>query len=307
MNRTLFFFGVLFIMGAGWGLTSPLSKIAVSTGHGYFGLIVWQLFYSVVILGAFSAMRRRGLPLGAPYLLRYALIALTGTVIPNSVSYQTAVHLPAGVMSILISLVPMFALPLALVLGLERFSVSRAFGVICGAVAIVLLAGPETSLPDPSVAPWVLIGAIAPFMYAVEANWVAKYGTLDLDPIQLLLGASVFGLIFVVPLTLMSGQWIDMTKSWSAPEYALFLSSAIHAVIYTLYVWLVGKAGSVFASQVSYIVTATGLLFSMAILGETYSGWIWAALAVMLAGLFLVRPREAEGLVVVPDPDADAD
>ena len=28
LGLTLFFFGVLFIMGAGWGLTSPLSKIA---------------------------------------------------------------------------------------------------------------------------------------------------------------------------------------------------------------------------------------------------------------------------------------
>jgi drug/metabolite transporter (DMT)-like permease len=305
MNRAVFLFGVLFVMGAGWGLTNPLSKIAVSTGHGYFGLIVWQLVYGVAILGGFSLIRRRGLPLGAPYLLRYVLIALTGTVIPNSISYQAAVHLPAGVMSILISLAPMFALPLALVIGLERFSMSRALGVVCGAIAIILLAGPKTSLPDPSVAPWVLIGIIAPFMYATEANWVAKYGTLDLDPIQLLLGASIFGLVLVIPLTLLSGQWIDMTRPWAAPEYALFVSSAIHAMVYALYVWLVGKAGSVFASQVAYIVTATGVLWSMLILGETYSGWIWAALAVMLTGLFLVRPREAEGLVVVPDTDPD--
>jgi len=31
--------------------------------------------------------------------------------------------------------------------------------------------------------------------------------------------------------------------------------------------------------------------WSMLFLGESYSGWIWAALALMFAGLFLVQPR----------------
>ena len=53
------------------------------------------------------------------------------------------------------------------------------------------------------------------------------------------------------------------------------------------------KAGAVFAAQVSYLVTGTGLLWSMAILGERYSLWVWGALAVVFAGLFLVQPRPA--------------
>lgn len=32
---------ILLLLGAGWGLTQPLAKIAVSTGHGHFGLIFW--------------------------------------------------------------------------------------------------------------------------------------------------------------------------------------------------------------------------------------------------------------------------
>ena len=38
-RELVFFTGVLLIMGAGWGLTQPLSKIAVSTGYRHFGLI----------------------------------------------------------------------------------------------------------------------------------------------------------------------------------------------------------------------------------------------------------------------------
>jgi drug/metabolite transporter (DMT)-like permease len=291
LNQTVFYFAILVISGIGWGLTMPLSKIAVSTGHQYFGLIAWQLVFGAIILFAINRFQGRGLPFGGRYLLRYGLIALLGTIIPNSASYQAAVHLPAGLLSILISLVPMFALPLALIVGMERFEPLRFLGVVCGAVAIVLIVGPKASLPDASLTFWVLIAAIAPLMYAFEGTWVARYGILDLDPVQLLLGASLVGLVFVVPLALVTGQWVDLVQPWAAPEYALLISSVIHALIYVVYVWLVGRAGSVFASQVAYLVTGSGVVWAILILSESYSAWIWAALGVMMLGLFLVRPR----------------
>jgi len=39
-------------------------------------------------------------------------------------------------------------------------------------------------------------------------------------------------------------------------------------------------------------VTGTGVIWAMVLLGESYSGWVWAALALMLCGLMLVQPRE---------------
>ena len=293
MKSGVFYAGVLILLGAGWGATQPLSKIAVSTGHQHFGLILWQLVFSIIVLGAIALAQGKRLPLGRDYLWRYALIALVGTVLPNSVSYQAAVHLPAGILSIIISLVPMFALPMALAIGMERFRAMRALGILCGAVAIVLLAGPSTSLPAPGLALWVLIAALSPLLYAVEGTWVARYGILDLDALQLLLGASIVGLLITLPLTLLTGQYIDITQSWGAPEYSLFASSVIHAFVYTAYVWLVGRAGSVFASQVSYLVTGFGVLWAILFLGESYSAYVWSAMAVMMLGLFLVRPREA--------------
>ena len=46
-----------------------------------------------------------------------------------------------------------------------------------------------------------------------------------------------------------------------------------------------------FASQSTYIVTASGVVWAMVLLGERFSPMIWAALVVMLAGVALVRPR----------------
>jgi drug/metabolite transporter (DMT)-like permease len=287
-----FYFALLFLMGAAWGLTQPLSKIAVSTGHQHFGLIVWQLVFSIVILAAINLYRRRGLPTGRGYLIRYFVIAVAGTIIPNAFSYAAAHHLPAGILSIVMSLVPMFALPMALALGMERFSALRLLGLICGAIAIVLIAGPDAALPDPSLAIWVLIAVIPPFFYAFENAWIAFYGRLDLDPIQLILGASIMGLILVLPLALATGQWIDISQPWGAAELALLGSSTLHIIAYCGFIWLIGQTGSVFASQVAYLVTACGVVWAMLLLQESYSGWVWLAMALMMFGLFLVQPRK---------------
>ncbi|MEL7089895.1 MAG: EamA/RhaT family transporter, partial [Planctomycetota bacterium] len=42
-QRRLVLVLVLLALGAGWGLTMPLTKIAVSEGYKHFGLLFWQM------------------------------------------------------------------------------------------------------------------------------------------------------------------------------------------------------------------------------------------------------------------------
>jgi drug/metabolite transporter (DMT)-like permease len=93
----------------------------VSEGYRHFGIIFRQLAIGTAVLGAITFARGRGLPLGPRHMRLYAVIALTGTLIPNAASFQAAVHLPAGILSILLSLVPMFAFPMAPMFGTDRF------------------------------------------------------------------------------------------------------------------------------------------------------------------------------------------
>lgn len=289
-------FAVLIVIGVGWGLTQPLTKLAVSTGHGQFGLIFWQQVVMVVALGGLMLATGRSLPRDAGSLRAYVVIALIGTILPNSASYKAAAHLPAGVMSILLSLIPMLAFPVALAFGLEKFRVARLWGLALGLSAVLLLVVPEASLPDRAMVPWVAVALVAGIAYAFEGNFVARWGTGQADAIQTIFGAALVGAVMALPLMLLSGQWIDPRDGIGVPEGALVLSSLVHAAVYTSYVWLVGRAGPVFAVQCSYIVTISGVFWAMGLLGESYSPYIWAALGLMLGGLALVQPRPAEAL-----------
>ncbi|MFP4570055.1 DMT family transporter [Rhodosalinus sp.] len=295
---------VLVLLGAGWGITQPLAKIAVTSGYSHFGLVFWQLALGAVLLGALNLARGKGLPFAPRHQRLYVIIALIGTILPNSASYQAVGHLPAGVLSILVSLVPMFAFPIALAIGIDRFSPLRFAGLVAGLAGVVLIVAPESSLPDPAMILWVPVALIAPFFYAIEGNYVARKGTEGLDAIQTLLGASVVGTVLALPLAVGTGQWIDPRPPWGLRDLAVLGIGAIHAAVYATYVWLVGRAGSVFAAQTAYLVTLWGILWAKLLLGEAYSGWVWAALALMLTGLFLVQPRPRGVLApVVPLPD----
>ncbi len=294
--ETAFFTAALLVIGAGWGVTVPLTKIAVSTGFGHFGLIFWQLTIGSALMAAFSLALGRGLPISKPTLRVFLVVALLGTLLPNTASYQAAVHVPAGVLALLLSTIPMLAFPMALALGLDRFSWRRITGLaagLCG-VLIIVMPGVSSALDAPVF--WILIALTAGLCYALEGNVVAKWGTAGMDAIQVLFGASVLGAVVVLPLTLASGQFIPPQALISTPGFALILASVAHALVYAGYVWLVGRAGPVFAVQVSYLVTGFGIIWARILLGEAYPPAVWAALAFMFLGMYLVQPRRKAAL-----------
>jgi len=294
---------LLLALGAGWGVTVPLAKIALEGGFRQIGMIFWSALLGVLVLGAVTLLRGKGLPLGRAQLWRYVAVALLGTVLPNAASFTATAHLPAGVVAILISMVPMFAFPMALALGIDGFGLGRISGLCLGLAAVALISGPDAALPAGATLAFVPVALIGPVLYAMEGNMVARWGMAGLDPIQLLFGACLVSVALTGPMALALGQMAVPDPREGSAGLSVIAMGLINSVVYAGYVWLVGRAGAVFAAQVAYTVTGGGVLWSMALLGEVYSPWVWAALGLMLAGLFLVQPR-GNGALVRPAPVA---
>ncbi|MEM8655622.1 MAG: DMT family transporter [Pseudomonadota bacterium] len=303
-RAALGFTAVLILLGAGWGLTMPLTKIAVSTGYQHFGLLFWQMAIGAVVMTVIASVRRLRLPRGRAHLRVYVIIALIGSVLPNSASYQAAVHLPSGIMSILLSMIPIWAFPIALMLALDRFEWRRFVGLVVGLGAVLLIVLPNANMAGAIPIFWVGVGLISGLFYAFEGNYVARWGTAGLDAVQVLWGASIVGALIALPLALLSGQWIDPRPPYGAPEIAQVISATMHVLVYAGYVWLVGRAGPVFAVQVSFLVTLFGVFWARLILNDAYAPTVWSALCLMLVGMFLVQPRRTR--VEAPAPLGDS-
>ncbi len=292
LRGRLLAFAALAAIGAAWGLTMPLSRVAVSTGHAPLTLLFWQRAIGVALLAGPVLIAGRGFEVTWARLRLFFWVGLLGSVLPGYFSYLTAAHLSAGVRSIIVASVPMFALPLALCLGLERPEARRAIGVALGGLSIALIAAAGSDgLAGGAALAMVALALVSPLSYAVEGNYLAVVGARGLNPVEILFGASLVSVAILAPAAIASGAGVGLGSDWGAPEMALAGIGVIDVFAYSGYVWLVGRAGPVFASQIAYVVTGFGLIWSMTLLSERYSPWVWLALAAMLAGVALVQPR----------------
>lgn len=301
MSQRPVYLAILLGSGLLWGLSQPLGKIAVSTGHGHFGLIFWSAvlgagFMALALVTSGAAGGFRGLRPTRDRMVFALVVALVGTIIPGTTFYLAISHLPSGVMSINIATVPLIALPIAVALGQDRPGAARILGLLLGAAGVLAIVLPQGALPQGADPFWILVALVGPVCYAIEGNFVARFGMAGMSPVQALFLSSLTAAVLGGGLALATGQFIDPFRGWGAPEWAVVASSAINIVAYAAYVWLAASAGAVFAAQSSYIVTGSGMVWAMVILGERHSGWLWLALFLMLAGVALVQPREARAL-----------
>lgn len=298
LRERLLAFAALAAIGAAWGLTMPLSRIAVSTGHAPLTLLFWQRVIGVALLAGPVIVARGGFAPSWARLRLFFWVGILGSVLPGYFSYLTAAHLSAGVRSIIVASVPMFVLPIALGLGFERREARRAVGVALGGLSIGLIAlSGSDGLSGGFALAMVALALISPLAYALEGNYLALVGARGLNPLEILLGASLVSVALLAP-AVAAGEGFGLgfdggPAGWGAPEWALVGIGVVDVLAYSGYVWLVGRAGPLFASQIAYLVTGFGLIWSMTLIGERYSGWVWLALAAMLAGVALVQPRRA--------------
>jgi drug/metabolite transporter (DMT)-like permease len=282
----------LTIIGATWGLTVPAMKIAVDSGYPVTGVLFWQVALAMMVALLLFLPKRRAIRITRRRIALFVWIMAFGSVLPGLVSYTASGQLPAGVMAITIAMVPIFIMPIALLTGHEVFQAKRVMGVLMGAIAIFLLIGPEASLPDPSKAGFVLLALLSPLFYALEDNYIAYFGLDGLTPIETLLGSAMLGSIVMGVVVISQGTFIPIWDGGlSSADLAIIVIGVTTGVAYAGFIWIIGQAGPVFSGQIAYLVTIFGVLWSVLLIGESYSGYIWLAFAVMLFGMFLVRPR----------------
>lgn len=165
------------LIGAVWALTFPLTKIAVLGGDRSFGIIFWSSVIAALVLGTLVWMRGIGLPTDRTATGRYLFVALIGTVLPSAATYTAAEHLPAGVIAVCMAITPLVAIPMAIAFGFERPDLRRFSGLLLGFLGVLMIVAPDTSLPDPSKAIFILLALLSVLFCATEGVvWARSAG-----------------------------------------------------------------------------------------------------------------------------------
>ncbi len=285
-------FLILIILGLGWGLSFTLGKIAITAGGTPIGLTFWQSLFSGLILLAYVFFRHGKIIIPKIMFFPIVIITFLSVVIPNIIFYACVEHLDAGVLSISVSVIPLFTYLIAMGLRMDKFKVRRVIGLITGFCALLILILPENSLPDKRDIPWVLLALNCALCYALENIYIDRLALQNFGPIRLVCAVSFVSTIITFLLSLVMDQFFILQPT----NLYLFISTLglgfISATAYSIFIYLIGRAGSVFSSQVGYLVTFFGVLWGIIILGESHSIFVWISLVMIMMGIFLVQPKK---------------
>ena len=285
-------FLILIILGLGWGLSFTLGKIAITAGGTPIGLTFWQSLFSGLILLAYVFFRHGKIIIPKIMFLPIVIISFLSVVIPNIIFYACVEHLDAGVLSISVSVIPLFTYLIAMGLRMDKFKVRRVIGLITGFCALLILILPENSLPDKRDIPWVLLALNCALCYALENIYIDRLALQNFGPIRLVCAVSFVSAIITFLLSIVMDQFFILQPT----NLYLFISTLglgfISATAYSIFIYLIGRAGSVFSSQVGYLVTFFGVVWGIITLGESHSVFVWLSLAMIMLGIFLVQPKQ---------------
>ena len=286
-------FLILIILGLAWGLSFTLGKIAITAGGTPIGLTFWQSLFSGLILLAYVFFRHGKINIPKAMFFPIVVITFLSVVIPNIIFYACVAYLDAGVLSISVSVIPLFTYIIALGLRMDKFKVRRVIGLITGFCALLILILPENSLPDKRDIPWVLLALNCALCYALENIYIERLKLQNFGPIRLVCAVSFVSALITFVLSIVMNQFFILKPT----NLYLFISTLglgfISATAYSIFIYLIGRAGSVFSSQVGYLVTFFGVVWGIIILGESHSIFVWISLILIMMGIFLVQPRKA--------------
>jgi drug/metabolite transporter (DMT)-like permease len=281
--------GMLFLCGISWGLSFSLNKIAITGGIPFVPYVFWQSLGAGLALLVLSFVTGNRPSLRREALKLYGVAALLDLVIPFLALNYVAAKLPAGIVSLGQTLVPALTFAFALMFRIERFDWIRGLGLSLGIGGVLLVLLPQTSLPSPELVGFVLIALIAPVCYGFVNILVVLMRPPQSHSIPLSAGLLLCSALFLLPVMAVTDSWWFFDNGLDDGAQALIGVTALNALFWYLLFEIIHRAGPVFFSTYNYVAPLAGIGWGIIIFDENHSVWIWAALALMLAGIFLAN------------------
>lgn len=284
-----FHIGLLFLMGTSYSLLFAVNKLAVTHGVPNLAYVFWHSLGAGLFLLLLGALNRDLPTLDWLHLRTYLVWGLLTTAAPISLLTHVAPHLPAGIITMILVLVPLCTYLLALVFRADRFRVLGVLGILFGLAGVLLVIVPEVSLPSRDMVGWVLLALLAPVMFGLVTVFAGKYRPPAASSLNLACGLLLASALMLAPVMLGLGQGYLFPGPDLIGDMCILYASLLTAWVFYLFLAFIRLAGPVFVTQHNYIATLAGFGWGVLFFGEGYSLYIWGATALMFVGLALLN------------------
>jgi len=280
---------MLLVGACSYAMTFSLNRIAITEGIPVFPFVFWQgVGAGTVALVAGLVVGQRPKLTGV-YLRFYFIFGFVGIALPYTMLALAAPRVPAGAVALTLTLSPILTYAFSVLFRLDRVRLLRASGILIGLAGILVVLAPGTGLPDPGMAPWLLLAFGSPVCYAFGSVAVVFLRPAGSRPIPLTCGIAFASAILMLPVMAAAESWWLFDGTMSAGDWSLIGGGALTACFFVLGLEIIRMAGPVFFSTNGYIGPLAGMGWATLYFGEVPSPWIGLAVALLFAGLFLVN------------------
>ena len=193
-------FAMLLFAAVTFSMTFSLNRIAITEGIPVFAFVFWQGLGTALVMFV-AAVATRQLPsLRHKYLRFYLLLGAFGAAIPFTLLAVAAPKVPAGAIALGLTLSPIMTYVIAVLFRIDRVHLLRIAGILFGLAGILLVLLPGQSLPEPGMAPWLLMAFGAPLCWACCNVYIAMLRPPESQPIPLTCGVFACASITMLPI-----------------------------------------------------------------------------------------------------------
>ena len=143
----------LLLLGAIWGLTPALAKLAMQGGMAPLGVSAIGATISAALVMAIAAARGQAPRWSRAHLRHYVAGGLVGMALANLFAFTGLTRAPAGLFALIVPLAGPLSVMLFALAGIERARKLALLGTAVSLAGIALAMAPGAALPDPSLLP----------------------------------------------------------------------------------------------------------------------------------------------------------
>ena len=280
---------LLLIGGISYGGIFSANKLAAGVSFPVFAYTFWIALFAGLALLFVGAICGNLPPTSRAHLLQYLRLAVLAVMLPVLATAFAAHALPAGVITLVLTLVPGLTYLMSFAIGLERFEALSLAGLALGAAGVLLIVLPDQGLPDAGAWVWMLVALVGAVAAAGSNVVAAAYRPPRSHSLALACGILLAAAVVLLPIMLVTdGPYLFSDAGWQGIA-GMAWAAAIHCVTFYCFQEVTRRAGAVFFAQFNYLVVAAGIFWALLIFDETLGLWVWAALACMVVGLWLVN------------------
>lgn len=292
-RQNLFIMLLIVISGICGGSVYPLIKIAESHAIPKFAYIFWESVIITILLSVLAYALKRGLPkLSAwPY---YVFCACTNIVIPQSLFFVIAQHLDSSIMSLIVTLTPIFVYVLLVTLFAERFILHKAVAVVMGFLGVAILLMPsiigQAIGPELSVF-WLFFSLLLPLNYSVNRIYATRLKPVGSDSYGLAIGLFTIVAVLAGLLMIAFGQFYVPMRSFNSGDIALLAHAVLMSIFYVIF-FILADQGVMQNTIGFYLTPIIGAIWGVAYFNEVLNLSFVLATAFVFAAIHILHRRE---------------